>query len=115
MRVAVLRVVVVIADGDAEDLLGFVLPNDEAIEVPLNVARSVVEIEEIEGIFDDLRPLALTRRLGGLSGRADVLTKSGTEELREFLLDLLGSEVGWLVATHSENVSSPLRLSTVEN
>ncbi len=39
------HMVVVVAEGDAEDLLGLVLLDDEAVEVILNLARFIFELE----------------------------------------------------------------------
>ena len=48
----VIHMVVVIADRDRKDLLGFILLDHEPIEVRLNIARQEIEHEMVAGLFD---------------------------------------------------------------
>src|SRR6476619_7501764 len=82
---------VVIADRDAEGLLGFVLLNDETIQMALDIARSKLELKDRMRLrlggrfFSALRWICLRRR-----------GKAGAEELLETLLQLLGRRQVWL-------------------
>ena len=53
--------VVVIADGDRQYLLGFVLFDDVAVEIGLDVARAEVEIEHVGDIGGFIHWLILIR------------------------------------------------------
>ena len=61
--------VVVIADGDGEDLLGFVLLDHETIEMGLDVAREKIENELAAARFGGLLLVAGLGALGLGEGR----------------------------------------------
>jgi hypothetical protein len=60
-------VVVVVADGDGEDLLGLVLLDDEAVEVVADLARLEVEGADAAERFDGF-VVGLWRRFGRSAG-----------------------------------------------
>src|SRR4029077_5321177 len=86
-----LGMMIVITDGDAEDLLGFILLNDKAVQMALDIARSKLELKDgmrlrLGGrFFCALRWICLRRR-----------GKAGAKELLETLLQLLCRRQGWL-------------------
>ena len=72
----VVDVVVMVADGDGEHLLRLVLADDEPVEVRLDVARLVVEMEDVG---------RRRRRRGGSSGVPPSAVSGWVNVLKETL------------------------------
>ena len=46
-----MRMMVMVANGDAESLFGLVLLNDEAVQMPLDIARGELKLEDRMGLL----------------------------------------------------------------
>src|SRR5258705_1633736 len=80
---------VMVANGDAESLFGLVLLNNEAVQMPLDVARGELKFED--------RMRLLLRLIGALDGaRLCRRCKACAEKFLQALLQLLGSGRIWL-------------------
>ena len=93
------RVVVMVADRDGEDLFGFVLLDDETVEVRFDVARGEVEIENV---FIRARWLFAPPGWFGRR-RTTLLLESGLQESLETALQFLGT--GKVRIAHFVNVT----------
>ena len=92
----VIRMVVMIADGNREDFLRFLLFDDEAVEVRFNVARQQMEFEFLVLFLIRLFLLLCDRwlRLGYCRNR-DAVAEVLFHKLRDLGLQLFGRRKWW--------------------
>ena len=83
-----------IAHRDREHLLGLVLPDDEPVEMRLDVARLVAEMEDVVGGGLGGGPGGVSRRvLGGFrreGGEGHLVAEVVLEEIAQLALEFLG-------------------------
>ncbi len=83
----VIDVVVMVADGNGQDPLGVILADDVAVQVRLDVARQVAELERLAAPREHLRRAAAFLRRGAhLRGNRDVAAKLRFHEFAQLLL-----------------------------